>query len=139
MSFSFKQLGRPSLGLPPLHSGDSGGIQTHNLLIRSQMLYSVELRNHSVFAVAKVRTFSQLTKLFTNFFQKKCFWARFWRFLGKHSRLFQLFCRQNEIFFVTLQRNFKVFATQFRSIHNAISRHLQRKLKIRTCISLVLS
>ena len=26
--------------------GDSGGIQTHNLLIRSQMLYSVELRNH---------------------------------------------------------------------------------------------
>ena len=24
---------------------DSGGIQTHNLLIRSQMLYSVELRN----------------------------------------------------------------------------------------------
>ena len=25
---------------------DSGGIQTHNLLIRSQMLYSVELRNH---------------------------------------------------------------------------------------------
>ena len=28
--------------------GDSGGIQTHNLLIRSQMLYSVELRNHSV-------------------------------------------------------------------------------------------
>ena len=28
---------------------DSGGIQTHNLLIRSQMLYSVELRNQSVF------------------------------------------------------------------------------------------
>ena len=27
---------------------DSGGIQTHNLLIRSQMLYSVELRNQSV-------------------------------------------------------------------------------------------
>ena len=26
-------------------SCDSGGIQTHNLLIRSQMLYSVELRN----------------------------------------------------------------------------------------------
>ena len=24
---------------------DSGGIQTHNLLISSQMLYSVELRN----------------------------------------------------------------------------------------------
>ena len=28
---------------------DSGGIQTHNLLIRSQMLYSVELRNHPYF------------------------------------------------------------------------------------------
>ena len=28
-----------------LLSCDSGGIQTHNLLIRSQMLYSVELRN----------------------------------------------------------------------------------------------
>ncbi len=27
---------------------DSGGIQTHNLLIRSQMLYSVELRNQSI-------------------------------------------------------------------------------------------
>ena len=27
--------------------GDSCGIQTHNLLIRSQMLYSVELRSHS--------------------------------------------------------------------------------------------
>src|SRR5574344_1261936 len=27
---------------------DSGGIQTHNLLIRSQMLYSVELRSQSV-------------------------------------------------------------------------------------------
>ena len=31
-------------GLPNIGS-DSGGIQTHNLLIRSQMLYSVELRN----------------------------------------------------------------------------------------------
>ena len=26
---------------------DLGGIQTHNLLIRSQMLYSVELRDHA--------------------------------------------------------------------------------------------
>ena len=40
--------------------GDSVGIQTQNLLIRSQMLYSVELRNHPVlmshikFDVAKV-------------------------------------------------------------------------------------
>ena len=59
---------------------DSGGIQTHNLLIRSQMLYSVELRNLcsscssviSLKASAKVRTFSETTKLFSEFFQKKC-------------------------------------------------------------------
>ena len=48
---------------------DSGGIQTHNLLIRSQMLYSVELRNHrSLFAGAKVRSFSESAKLFRCFF-----------------------------------------------------------------------
>ena len=29
-----------------LSFSDLGGIQTHNLLIRSQMLYSVELRSH---------------------------------------------------------------------------------------------
>ena len=33
---------------------DSCRIQTCNLLIRSQMLYSVELRSRSLFAVAKV-------------------------------------------------------------------------------------
>ncbi len=32
---------------------DSGGIQTHNLLIRSQMLYSVELRSHFLNCVCK--------------------------------------------------------------------------------------
>ena len=48
---------------------DSGGIQTHNLLIRSQMLYSVELRNlRSLFAGAKVRSFSESSKLFRCFF-----------------------------------------------------------------------
>ena len=48
---------------------DSGGIQTHNLLIRSQMLYSVELRNlRSLIAGAKVHTFSETTKLFRHFF-----------------------------------------------------------------------
>ncbi len=51
---------------------DSGGIQTHNLLIRSQMLYSVELRNlRFLFAGAKVRTFSELTKFFGVFFSKR--------------------------------------------------------------------
>ena len=58
-------------------SCDSGGIQTHNLLIRSQMLYSVELRNPLfLFAGAKVRTFSELTKSFRDFFRKKCYFAR---------------------------------------------------------------
>ena len=34
---------------------DSGGIQTHNLLIRSQMLYSVELRNLSWRLISQLR------------------------------------------------------------------------------------
>ena len=52
---------------------DSGGIQTHNLLIRSQMLYSVELRNlRSFIAGAKVRTFSETTKYFADYFVDIC-------------------------------------------------------------------
>ena len=48
---------------------DSRGIQTHNLLIRSQMLYSVELGSHPFrFAVAKVHTFYGTAKLLANFF-----------------------------------------------------------------------
>ena len=54
---------------------DSCRIQTCNLLIRSQMLYSVELRSQKlnlfVFAVAKVVTFLEPTKFLYNFFQKK--------------------------------------------------------------------
>ena len=50
-------------------SCDSRGIQTHNLLIRSQMLYSVELGSLPFcFAVAKVHTFYGTAKLFRNFF-----------------------------------------------------------------------
>ena len=42
---------------------DSRGIQTHNLLIRSQMLYSVELGSLLfTFAGAKVRTIFDSTK-----------------------------------------------------------------------------
>ena len=56
----------------PIVLSDSGGIQTHNLLIRSQMLYSVELRNHcSLKASAKVRCFAEIAKCFGNFFRKK--------------------------------------------------------------------
>ena len=39
-------------------SCDSGGIQTHNLLIRSQMLYSVELRSLRAFCfVLRVQSY----------------------------------------------------------------------------------
>ena len=69
---------------------DSGGIQTHNLLIRSQMLYSVELRNlRSFIAGAKVRSFSESAKLFCNFFLfmlKKTGWAWIFAYFFVPSR-----------------------------------------------------
>ena len=50
---------------------DSYRIQTYNLLIRSQMLYSVELRSlYFWFASAKVWSFSETTKHFAYFFEK---------------------------------------------------------------------
>ena len=64
------------LAIVHLFLRDSGGIQTHNLLIRSQMLYSVELRNHFRFAGAKVLTFFGTTKLLEDFFRKKCSFTR---------------------------------------------------------------
>ena len=77
---------------------DSGGIQTHNLLIRSQMLYSVELRNlRSLFAGAKVRSFSVTTKFFGNFF---CFSMVFYGFYCKI--LINVDC-ESEVFVVPLQ------------------------------------
>ena len=42
--------------------GDFVGIQTQNLLIRSQMLYSVELRSLFAFASAKIRTSFETSK-----------------------------------------------------------------------------
>ena len=51
---------------------DSDRIQTCNLLIRSQMLYSVELRSrYFSFASAKVYTILLSRKFLGNFFQKK--------------------------------------------------------------------
>ena len=54
---------------------DSGGIQTHNLLIRSQMLYSVELRNLSgasfLNCECKGTMFFSLDQTFWDFFSKK--------------------------------------------------------------------
>ena len=58
-----------------LNPCDSRGIQTHNLLIRSQMLYSVELGSlfatHFRIAVAKVRSFFDTAKFFPHFFRKR--------------------------------------------------------------------
>ena len=53
---------------------DLGGIQTHNLLIRSQMLYSVELRgqyfqeDYSVFDVSSAITPANFFSLMRAFF-----------------------------------------------------------------------
>ncbi len=48
---------------------DSYRIQTCNLLIRSQMLYSVELRSR--FVSAKLRHYSDSSKFFNNFFSSQ--------------------------------------------------------------------
>ena len=48
---------------------DRDRIQTCNRLIRSQLLYSVELRDHSfVLTGAKIRTFPELASFSTTFF-----------------------------------------------------------------------
>ena len=48
---------------------DSDRIQTCNRLIRSQVLYSVELRSHLLIASANIRHFFFLCKSFSTFFQ----------------------------------------------------------------------
>ena len=47
---------------------DRGGIQTLNLLIRSQMLYSVKLRSHFCFASANIEPLVELNNLLFSFF-----------------------------------------------------------------------
>ena len=57
--------------VPHVPLGDSYRIQTYNLLIRSQMLYSVELRSRYFrFASAKVGICSIRAKPFPCFFKK---------------------------------------------------------------------
>ena len=54
---------------------DSARIQTWNRLIRSQVLYSVELRSHLLIASANIEAFFLTTKLFdkkSTLFSKKC-------------------------------------------------------------------
>ena len=66
-----------SLRMRPAACCDSDGIQTRNLLIRSQMLYSVELRSQrfvcasSLNCGAKVVSFLQTAKLFGENFHAK--------------------------------------------------------------------
>ena len=50
---------------------DSGGIQTHNLLIRSQMLYSIELRNRVPFCGCKGTHFFWINQMFFQLFSRK--------------------------------------------------------------------
>ena len=55
-----------------IYLSDPYRIQTCNLLIRSQTLYSVELRDHFfVFSGAKLLPFFELASIFANFFSKK--------------------------------------------------------------------
>ena len=65
---------KSKLSFPLIFICDSDRIQTCNLLIRSQMLYSVELRSlHFRIASAKVTTFFETTKTFSCFFEKSYF------------------------------------------------------------------
>ena len=79
---------------------DSDGIQTRNLLIRSQMLYSVELRSQAFAIVlflncgAKVGSFFHTTKLFANFLRKKCEKGVFRRPSGCRARLARAKCAE---------------------------------------------
>ena len=58
-----------------LFFSDSDRIQTCNLLIRSQVLYSVKLRSHSFIASANVGYFSVLCKFFRLKFLMKSKWG----------------------------------------------------------------
>ena len=81
-----------------LNPCDSRGIQTHNLLIRSQMLYSVELGSLSFLkATAKVRSFWETTKYFGNFLRKNFCRAVFcWKMSGI-SRFFLIFASSTNL------------------------------------------
>ena len=55
-----------------IYLSDPYRIQTCNLLIRSQTLYSIELRDQFfVFSGAKILPFFELASILTHFFQKK--------------------------------------------------------------------
>ena len=55
-----------------IYLSDPYRIQTCNLLIRSQTLYSIELRDQFfVFSGAKILPFFELASIFANFFSKK--------------------------------------------------------------------
>ncbi len=55
---------------PMLILSDPDRIQTYNLLIRSQILYSVELRGHSLFGMQKYKK-NKFMAINMFFFQKE--------------------------------------------------------------------
>ena len=59
------------------HFCDSAGIQTRNLLIRSQMLYSVKLRNQTLLLLKRCKdtTFFVQSKNKTLFFSLFCYFV----------------------------------------------------------------
>ena len=70
---------------------DSVGIQTQNLLIRSQMLYSVELRNHPVLMSCIKFDDAKLLNIFicqaeSVFFYHKICNSRFWKKSRDYSK-----------------------------------------------------
>ena len=60
---------RPALSYRSFFCGRVG-IRTPNLLIRSEMLYPIELRNHCPFGIAKVEFLWQNEKLSSKIFKK---------------------------------------------------------------------
>ena len=70
----------PQVSVEPF-SGDSAGIQTRNLLIRSQMLYSVKLRNQ---AIAFLKSGAKIPQYFHNQMLLPLFFILF-SFLSVHS------------------------------------------------------
>jgi hypothetical protein len=61
---------RPALSYRSFHFSGRVGIRTPNLLIRSEMLYPIELRNHCPFGIAKVEFLWQNEKLSSKILQK---------------------------------------------------------------------
>ena len=99
-SFRIKKTG--NLSCPSCILSDSNRIQTYNLLIRSQMLYSVELWSRCFLNCdAKVLPFFDTTKCIVVFFVKMCnflLFSAFWRLIGvRKSNIEPIYCSINRL------------------------------------------